>query len=111
MFLVATFISFPVVLVGTFLRGFGGGIVWVFGTQLLLQLVPGEVRGRIFATEYMIFTLLAAFGAAGVGWALDGVLELTSVIHIMGVGVLVPTALWLLWTVVQKRVSAETVTS
>ena len=108
LFLVATFINFPIVLVGTFLRAFGGGIVWVFGTQLLLQLVPGEVRGRIFATEYMIFTLLAAFGAAGVGWALDGVLEIATLIQLMGVTVLVPTALWFGWTVVQGRTSAET---
>ena len=108
LFLVATFINFPIVLVGTFLRAFGGGIVWVFGTQLLLQLVPGDVRGRIFATEYMIFTLLAAFGAAGVGWALDGVLEIDTLIRIMGVAVLVPTALWFGWTVVQDRISAET---
>ncbi|MEL6310692.1 MAG: MFS transporter, partial [Chloroflexota bacterium] len=35
---VAPLTSFPIVLIGAFLRGFGGGIVWVMSTQLLLQL-------------------------------------------------------------------------
>ncbi|MGB1252954.1 MAG: MFS transporter [Candidatus Promineifilaceae bacterium] len=107
LFILSSLASFPIVLFGTFLRGFGGGIVWVFATQLLLQLVPGDVRGRIFATEYMIFTLLAAFGAAGVGWALDGVIGIATLVRMMGVAILVPTALWLIWTRYQGRISAE----
>ena len=103
LYILSTFVNFPVVLVGTFMRGFGGGIVWVFSTQLLLQHVPGEVRGRIFATEYMIFTLLAAFGAAWVGWMLDGVLDMQPLIRVMGTAILVPTALWIVWTLVQRR--------
>ena len=39
MWIAASLISFPVVLLGTFLRGVGGGVVWVFSTQLLLQKV------------------------------------------------------------------------
>ncbi len=104
--LVSTLANFTVVLIGTFLRGFGGGIVWVFGTQLLLQLVPGQIRGRIFATEYMIFTLFSAGGAALVGWLLDGVLELTELMRLMGSVILIPAALWSLWTVYQGRKTA-----
>ena len=103
LFILSSLSSFPVVLFGTFLRGFGGGIVWVFATQLLLQLVPGQVRGRIFATEYMIFTLLSAFGAAGTGWALDGIFDIVTLTRIMGAAILVPTALWAVWTVIQGR--------
>ncbi|MFT5194510.1 MAG: MFS family permease [Candidatus Promineifilaceae bacterium] len=101
MWIVSTLGSFPLVLFGTFLRGFGGGIIWVFSTQLLLQSVDGEVRGRIFATEYMIFTLLSAAGAAAVGWALDGSLEITTVMRIMGSLVFVPAILWTLWILFQ----------
>ncbi|MEM7336412.1 MAG: MFS transporter [Chloroflexota bacterium] len=106
--LVSTLASFPIVLLGTFLRGFGGGIVWVFATQLLLQLVPGNIRGRIFATEYMIFTLLSAFGAAGVGWSLDGILTMSQVMQIMGGLILIPAILWALWTLYQGRQVPET---
>lgn len=94
-------------LVGTFLRGFGGGIVWVFSTQLLLQLVTGEIRGRIFATEYMIFTLLSAIGAGVVGWALDGALELTTIMRIMGTAVVIPAIVWTIWTVKTSAGRAE----
>ncbi len=58
-------------LLGTALRGVGGGIIWVFSTQLLLQLVPGNVRGRVFATEFAFFNLLSALSSAAVGAALD----------------------------------------
>ena len=101
--LVSTLASFPIVLIGTFLRGFGGGIVWVFATQLLLKLVPGDIRGRIFATEYMIFTLLSAIGAAGVGWSLDGLFTMTQVMQLMGVLIFVPALLWSLWTINHAR--------
>jgi len=61
--------SFPMVLFGTFLRGAGGGIIWVFSTQLLMQLVPNQVRGRVFSTEFAIFILTSAIGASVVGAA------------------------------------------
>lgn len=101
--LVSTLASFPTVLIGTFLRGFGGGIVWVFTTQLLLQLVPGKIRGRVFATEYMIFTLFSAFGAYAVGNALDGALDMVQIMRIMGGLVIVPAILWSLWTLYRGR--------
>ena len=97
--IVSTLANFPTVLVGTFLRGFGGGIVWVFTTQLLLQLVPGNMRGRIFATEYMFFTLLSASGAAVVGRLLDTSFGMVGVMRLMGSLVFVPTILWTLWVI------------
>lgn len=68
--LVATLVSFPVVLIGTLLHGVGAGVIWVFSTQLLLQLVPNEVQGRVFSTEFMMVTLMNAIaaGAAGRCW-------------------------------------------
>ena len=63
--------GFILVLIGTFIRGLGGGVNWVFSTQLLLQLVPGRVRGRVFATEYALMTLASAVAAYLGGWGLD----------------------------------------
>jgi MFS family permease len=71
--IVAPMISFNVVLAGTFLRGFGVAIVWVFSTTLLLKKLPNKVRGRVFGTEYALFTLMNAVGAPISGWVLDNV--------------------------------------
>jgi len=67
----ATLANFEIVLLGTFLRGFGVAIVWVFPTQLLMQKLPGNIRGRVFGTEYAFFTLMNAIGAGVAGWLLD----------------------------------------
>jgi MFS family permease len=95
--LCALLISFTFTLLGTFLQGLGGGIIWVFSTQLLLHLVPGEVRGRVFGTELAMFTLVSAGGAALVGSLLDTPLGISGVTWGMAVLTLVPGLLWLAW--------------
>ncbi|MCL4833054.1 MAG: MFS transporter [Caldilineaceae bacterium] len=82
---------------GMFLRGFGGGVVWVFGTQLLLQKVPGAVRGRVFATEFAIFALASAIGAAWTGFALDS-LGISATLWLMFWFNLIPGGIWFWWT-------------
>jgi MFS family permease len=89
--------NFGTVLFGTLLRGVGGGIIWVFSTQLLLQLVPGHIRGRIFATEFAIFTLASAVGASMAGALLDSSIDISGLIWAMAVLSLIPAALWALW--------------
>ena len=102
--LIAPLYSFGLLLVGTVLRGVGGGIGWVFSTQLLLHLLPNQVRGRVFATEFAIFALLNAAGAAGGGWALDNTeLDLSGLIWIMAGLVLLPGLLWALWNAYRAR--------
>lgn len=96
-------LNFPLVLLGTVLRGIGGGIVWVFSTQLLLQLVPNSIRGRVFATEFMIFTLLSAGGAAAVGGAVDSGYSVSSIVLAMALLALIPAALWVWWIMRLKR--------
>ena len=63
--------SFGLVLTGTFFRGVGIAIVWVFSTTLLLKKLPNEVRGRVFGTEGALLTLSAAIGSGLGGWLLD----------------------------------------
>ena len=89
--------SFEMMLWGAFLAGCGNGILWVFSTQLLLQRVPAEVRGRVFATEFAMFTLASAIGAATVGLAIDTHLGISGVLTAMAAFALVPAAAWSLW--------------
>jgi len=88
--------GFAAVLVGSFVSGVGGGLVWVFSTQLLLEAVPGTVRGRVFATEFALLSLMSAVGAAATGMAL-GPLGIQGVLWVMGALLLVPAALWVGW--------------
>lgn len=94
--LTAPLSSFGMVLLGTALRSFGGGMVWVFSTQLLLQNVSGPVRGRVFATEFMFFYLGSAIASTIVGGALD-LLSISGVIWWMAGLSLLPVVLWSGW--------------
>jgi MFS family permease len=90
--------SFEIVLLGNLLRAVGGGMGWVFATQLLLQRVPNRVRGRVFSTEFAFFTLFNAVGAAAGGWALDGTsLGISGILWRTAGLVLIPGVLWGLW--------------
>lgn len=96
--MMAPLANFAMVLVGTVLRGVGGGIGWVFATQLLLQLVPDRVRGRVFSTEFAIFTLMSAAGSAAGGWLLDSTpLGISGMLWLMAGLTLIPGILWALW--------------
>ena len=107
----ATMLSFEIILVGGLLRGIGGGLIWVLGTQLLLQIVPNEVRGRVFSTEFALFTLFAAVSSGTTGWLIDSTMTISEIL-LLGCGLIViPTTLWLLWIFFGKRDLAATTTS
>lgn len=99
MFIVLPMASFETVLVGTFLRGLGTGTVWVLSSQLLLQLLPNRVRGRVFSTEFAMQTLMNAAGSAIGGWAIGGLPGgIPVMLGWMGGLILIPAALWAAWT-------------
>lgn len=101
--LVATLSSFSVVLVGVLLRAIGGGINWVFSTQLLLQRVPDDVRGRIFASEFAFFTLGSALSTMAGGWLLDHPdVGLNGLLLWMSGAILLPGVLWSLWLIMGR---------
>jgi MFS family permease len=89
--------TFGIFLMGTLLRGLGSGIIWVFSTQLLLQLLPNRVRGRVFSTEYAIMTLMSALASATSGWILDNTsISMAQMLQIMsGLAILFASA-WVL---------------
>ena len=99
----ATLLSFPVILFGSLLRGIGAGMVWVLGTQLLLQIVPNEVRGRVFSTEFAVFTLFAAMSSGTTGLLIDTSLGVSGVLQLGALVLIIPTTLWLLWIFFGKR--------
>ncbi len=105
LFIIVPLSSFGVTLLGTLLRSLGGGINWVFATQLLLQLVPDDVRGRVFSTEFAIFTLGSAISSAAGGWLLDATqFDLQSLTLLMGFLSVVPAIPWFIW--MRKRAGA-----
>lgn len=93
----STLHSFPVVLAGGLLRSLGGGITWVFSTQLLLMLVPTHVRARIFSFEQAGFSLGAAVAAAASGRILDQYPDLSAMLFGLGILTLLPALLWSAW--------------
>ncbi len=96
--IVATLDSFGAMLIGTTIRSMGGGTLWVFSTQLLLQLVPEHIRGRVFSTEYALLTLSMATSAGLAGWSLDqSTLGISGLLTWMSAAILAPGALWALW--------------
>ncbi len=105
LFITAPLWNFESVLLGTFIRGAGGGIVWVLSTQLLLQLTPRHVLGRVFGTEFAIFTLAGAVGALLTGWAVDTPLHLRGTTLVMGLLCGLPLWLWTAWLSRQERIA------
>ena len=99
----STLASFPVILLGGLLRGVGGGLIWVLGTQLLLQIVPNDVRGRVLSTEFAMYTFFAALSSGFTGSLIDSDFGVGGIL-ILGSGLLlIPTLLWCGWIAFGKR--------
>lgn len=88
--------SLTAVVLGGFIRSVGGGIAWVFSTQLLLQRAPNEIRGRIFGVEFAFFTLMGGIATAIVGALLD-IYGVSAVLWGMSTLPFIPAILWWLW--------------
>ena len=105
--MIAALRNFGFVLFGTWIRGVGIGINWVFSTQLLLQLVSEHVRGRVFSTEFAFLSLMSAAGAAIGGWGLDNTeLGPAGMLWWMSALTLLPGLLWLFWVIKGKQAEA-----
>ena len=91
--LAAPLASLPLVMAGSALRSVGSGMVWVFSTQILLETVPDELRGRVIATEHAGFTLLGAVGSACAGAGLE-LASLSTLVWVLAPLTLVPGLHW-----------------
>lgn len=102
--ILSTLASLELALLGVLLRAAGGGTVWVMSTQLLLQLVPDSVRGRVLSTEFAFLTLSMAVSAGLSGWALDSTgIGIAGALEWMAWMTLLPALLWGSWLFHQTK--------
>ena len=99
----APLFSLPTVLLGSVVRATGSGVIWVFSTQLLLQMTPDRVRGRVFASDFMFFYLCSALSSSVIGAALDTSLSISAIIWGMAGLSVVPMVLWTVWVARDRR--------
>ena len=75
---------------------FGGSILWVFSTVLLQMEVPDRFRGRVFATELALVTLMSSASSYWTGRQLDRAgWSPRTLAFSLGVMFCVPGLLWL----------------
>jgi MFS family permease len=76
---------------------FGGSILWVFSTVLLQLEVPDRFRGRVFAAELAMVTLVTSASSYWTAHELDGVGRSPQLLSLaLGVLFCVPGLLWLI---------------
>jgi hypothetical protein len=80
---------------------FGGSILWVFSTVLLQMEVPDRFRGRVFATELALVTLMSSASSYWTGRQLDRAgWSPRTLSFALGAMFCIPGVLWL---VIQSR--------
>ena len=80
---------------------FGGSILWVFSTVLLQLEVPDRFRGRVFATELALVTLMSSVSSYWTGRQLDHAgWSPRTLAFALGAMFCVPGVLWL---IIQSR--------
>ena len=80
---------------------FGGSILWVFSTVLLQMEVPDRFRGRVFATELALVTLMSSASSYWTGRQLDHAgWSPRTLSFALGAMFCVPGTLWL---IIQSR--------
>jgi MFS family permease len=100
--------GFITILIGTFLRGVGGGVNWVFSTQVLLQTVPNKVLGRVFSTEFALMTLTSAVAAYIGGWGIDqSEISINTLLWWMCTVVLLFGVFWSVWIYKDSKGNSE----
>ena len=76
----------------------GGSILWVFSTVLLQLEVPDEFRGRVFALDFVLFSLGFAVSNYFAGYLMDvAQLNPRSIASLLGTYFLLPGILWILF--------------
>ena len=76
---------------------FGGSILWVFSTVLLQLEVPDRFRGRVFAAELALVTLITSASGYWTGYELDHACRSPRTLSlVLGALFCLPGGLWLL---------------
>jgi len=75
----------------------GGSIQWVFSTTLLQQIVPDLYRGRVFAAEMALLTLILSLSTYFTGLGLDQGVDPRLITIWLAAIFLVPGTFWLIY--------------
>ena len=74
----------------------GGATIWVFSTIRLQQLVPTQIRGRVFSLEQAAFLAMYILSTGGYSWCLDHLSwSVENTLGIMGATLLLPMIVWM----------------
>ena len=82
----------------------GGSIQWVFSTTLLHRSVDRRFRGRIFAAEMALLTLVLSLSTWMTGVALDSGMPPRSIVIVLALLFWLPGSVW---TIYQYRISQK----
>lgn len=80
-----------------FIGHIGGSIQWVFSTTLLHRLVDHRFRGRVFAAEMALLTLVLSLSTWLTGVALDKGVDPRTIVVWLALLFLLPGSTWLLY--------------
>jgi len=81
----------------------GGSIQWVFSTTLLQQIVPDQFRGRVFAAEMALLTLILSLSTYFTGLGLDHGLDPRLLALLLALVFLVPGTFWVVYLKLNKK--------
>jgi MFS family permease len=91
--------ALPCVLIGHI----GGAIQWVFSTTLLQQLVPDSYRGRVFAAEMALLTLILSLSTYFTGLGLDNGVDPRLITMRLALLFLLPGTFWIVYLRMNRR--------
>jgi len=81
----------------------GGSIQWVFSTTLLQQIVPDQFRGRVFAAEMALLTLILSLSTYFTGLGLDHGVDPRLLALRLALIFLVPGTFWVVYLKLHKK--------
>ena len=81
----------------------GGSIQWVFSTTLLQQIVPNQYRGRVFAAEMALLTLILSLSTYFTGLGLDHGVDPRLLALRLALIFLVPGTFWVIYLRLNKK--------
>lgn len=93
------FWAVPFVLLGHI----GGSIQWVFSTTLLQQIVPDQYRGRVFAAEMALLTLILSLSTYFTGLGLDHGIDPRLLTLQLAMIFLIPGTFWLIYVKLKQK--------
>lgn len=88
-----------------FMATMASNVLWVFSSTLLQISVPDAYRGRVFAADFMLFTIVMALATLATAWGLDYAALTPRALAVISGGLLVLSGVF--WLVRPQRHVAE----